>query len=87
MLDPEFDDHKEDIQSSLNRFEKMLNEDENSFFDLDTLEQIAEHYFIQGKFDEGLKACNIGLEHFPYTLELITLKAQILGEMQQAEAG
>ena len=41
MLDPEFDDNKEDIQSSVRRFEKMLNQEENSFFDLDTLEQIC----------------------------------------------
>jgi len=54
-------------------------------FDLDTLEQIAEHYFIQAKFDEALKACDLGLLHFPYTLELISLKAQILGELSQPE--
>ena len=57
MLDPEFDDHKEDIQSSLERFEKMIHQQEDSFFDLDTLEHIAEYYFIQAKFDEALKAC------------------------------
>ncbi len=85
MLDPEFDDHKEDIQSSLERFEKMIHQQEDSFFDLDTLEHIAEYYFIQAKFDEALKACDLGLLHFPYTLELISLKAQILGELSQPE--
>ena len=85
MLDPEYDDNREDIQSSLKRFEKMLAQEENSFFDLDTLEQIADHYFIQSQFDEGLKACDLGLLHFPYTLELIILKAQILGELTRTE--
>ncbi len=65
MLDPEYDDNREDIQSSLKRFEKMLAQEENSFFDLDTLEQIADHYFIQSRFEEGLKACDLGLLHFP----------------------
>ena len=80
MLDPEFDENREDINSSVQRFEKMLNNQEDSFFDIDTLEQIADHYFMQSKFDEALQACDLGLTHFPYTLELIILKAQVLGE-------
>ena len=43
MLDPEFDENKEDIQSSVQRYENMLNQQENAFFDAETLEQIAEH--------------------------------------------
>ena len=85
MLDPEFDENREDINSSVQRFEKMLNNQEDSFFDIDTLEQIADHYFMQSKFDEALKACDLGLTHFPYTLELIILKAQVLGEIQKPE--
>ena len=87
MLDPNYDENKEDLQSSVQRFEKMIYQHENSFFDVETLEQIAEHYFIHAKFDEALKACDLGLTHFPYTLELISLKAQILGDMQKPEEG
>ena len=85
MLDPEFDENKEDIQSSVQRYEKMINQQENAFFDAETLEQIAEHYFVQSRFDQALEAVDLGLSHYSYSLELITLKAQILGEMQKPE--
>lgn len=85
MLDPEFDENKEDIQSSVQRYENMLNQQENAFFDAETLEQIAEHYFVQSRFDQALEAVDLGLSHYSYSLELITLKAQILGEMQKPE--
>jgi hypothetical protein len=60
MLDPEFDENKEDIQSSVQRYENMLNQQENAFFDAETLEQIAEHYFVQSRFDQALEAVNLG---------------------------
>lgn len=87
MLDPEYNEDREDIASTLLRFEKMINQEEDSFFDIETLEKIADHYFTFAQYEQALKACDLGLNHFPYTLELIILKSQILGELQKPEEG
>ena len=63
----------------------MLKTDEKEFFDLDAYEQVAEHYLDRGDFEKAIKACDMGLENYPYALELMLSKAQLLANRTQFE--
>ena len=52
-MEQDFEDRHEDVLQSVKRFESMLKRAESSFFDLDTFEQIVEHYMEEGKFEEA----------------------------------
>ncbi len=73
------------MKETLRRFERMLKTDIKEFFDLDTYEQVAEHYLDQGDWEKAIKACDLGLENYPYSLELILSKAQLLANRNQFE--
>jgi tetratricopeptide (TPR) repeat protein len=86
-MEQDFEDRHEDVLQSVKRFESMLKRAESSFFDLDTFEQIVEHYMEEGKFEEASQACEIALEQYPYSVELMLCKAELsssLGEYDEA---
>ena len=74
MFDSEYDPNSANFQDSIDRFEKYLQLQEDSYFDIETLEQLAEHYLTEGKLEECMKACEMGLKQQPYHLELILFK-------------
>jgi tetratricopeptide (TPR) repeat protein len=79
----EFDEKKPDRKESVQRFERMLKSDEQPFFDLDTYELIVEHYIEIANWKLALKACKMGLDSYPYSLELMLDKAHILAHNQR----
>src|SRR5919202_5990394 len=82
-MEQEFEEREGDIKESIRRFEQMLDQQESQFFDLDVYEQMVEHYLNHGDLDKAFKAAESGLENFPYALELMLDKAQILANFQR----
>jgi tetratricopeptide (TPR) repeat protein len=77
----EFEDegmNDKEFEESLRRFENMINNGENSFFDADELEEIIEYYMQWLNHDIARKAIDYGVAHFPYSTVLKIKKAQYL---------
>jgi hypothetical protein len=79
----EFDEKQPNRRESVQRFERMLKNHEHPFFDLETYEQIVEHYIENGKWNRALQACELGLENYPYSVDLLLDKAHLLGQKQR----
>ena len=77
-MEQDFEDRREETLHSVKRFESMLKRMESTFFDLDTYEQIVEHYMDEGKIIDAMQACELALEQYPYSLELMLCKAELL---------
>lgn len=65
------------------RFEAALRKKKSEFFDLEAFEVIIEHYLSAGKNQKALKAVEFATEQYPFSSELVTLKAQIFSNMQR----
>ena len=76
-----FDDA--DVKASVERFEEMLKSKETIFFDEETYEQLSEYYLLKSKWDMAMKACRIGLQQYPYSLELLLDKVQLHANYEQ----
>ena len=76
-----FDDA--DVKASVERFEEMLKSKETVFFDEETYEQLSEYYLLKSKWDMAMKACRIGLQQYPYSLELLLDKVQLHANYEQ----
>ena len=81
----EFDEKQPDRRENVLRFERMLKNQERSFLDLDVYEQVVEHYIDAGNWDRALEACNLGLDNFPYSLELLLDKGHLLAQNSKFE--
>lgn len=70
------DDHTESIK----RFEQMVQNDYCEYLEVHTYCHIIQYYHQYGQFEKALKACNIGLEQHPFSLELKLLLTNSLLE-------
>lgn len=57
---------------SVEKFEKMLENEADLFFDIDVFEEIGEYYFENSDFEKAIILCNYALSLFPGN-ELMTL--------------
>src|SRR4028119_2464174 len=78
----EFKD-KEEGQEAIRKFEEMLKHGEAIFLDLETYECIIGQYMEEGKYEKALTACQIALDQYPYSTELMLDIAQVLVNTQQ----
>ncbi|MES2795706.1 MAG: tetratricopeptide repeat protein, partial [Bacteroidota bacterium] len=78
MLSNDFGRNQDEVNLNILRFEKMLENNQNEYFDLVNYEQIIEFYLEENKVSKALEACNLALESFPFSLEVTLHKAQIL---------
>ena len=67
-----------DGNQSVERFERMLQNDEFYFFDVDEFEDLIDHYIEAGNPKNALKAVEMGCEQHPSSFSLLLYKAQIL---------
>jgi tetratricopeptide (TPR) repeat protein len=78
MFSNDFRSEHDEVKNNIIRFEKMLQNNDNEYFDLTILEQIIEFYLEENKIDKAFSACNLALETYPFSLEISLHKAQIL---------
>lgn len=80
---PKHSRKREEEEELVKRFEAALRKKKSDFFDLEAFEVIIEHYLSNAKNQKALKAVELAMEQYPFSSELITLKAQIFSNMQR----
>ena len=66
-----------DVKFSVNRFEKMINENSLLFFDSFEFENIINYYLENGKTEYARKAIELSLSQHPTSSNLILLKIEL----------
>ena len=74
---------REEGNELIKRFEDHLRKKKTEFYDLVAYEQIIDHYMMRGKHNKALKAVNQAISQYPFSTELITVKAQILSNLEE----
>ncbi|HWZ21258.1 MAG TPA: hypothetical protein VNW06_01320, partial [Cytophagaceae bacterium] len=70
--------HNQEGKEAVRRFEEMLKNGENLFFDLNVFEEIIDHYIEAGKFKKASGVCDMAMAQYPYSTELLIQKAHLL---------
>ena len=76
---------REEEEELIKRFESVLRKKTSDFFDVDAFEIIIEHYIALNKNAKALKAVEMAMEQYPFSSELVTLKAQIFSNLERFE--
>ncbi len=69
----------------ITKFETSLNEGKTVFFDLDDYQTIVDHYLTKGKNNKALQVCDQGIVLYPYSIDLMLDKAQVLSNLERFE--
>lgn len=81
-----FDDENEDLGfSPVNKYEQMIADQSNAYFDVEEMEEIIEFYIEQEEQDKALAACEFGLLQHPNESGLLILKSEIHLEKDQSK--
>src|SRR5687768_18008507 len=82
-MSKEYRKREEEGNELIRRFEDYLRKKKSEFFDLDAYEQIIDYYMFRSKHNKALQAVNLAISQYPFSTELITLKAQILSNLEE----
>jgi hypothetical protein len=74
---------REEEEELIRSFEENLKKKTSSFFDLEAYETIIYYYIDRSKHKKALIAVSLAMDQYPYSTELISVKAQILSNLQQ----
>ncbi len=81
-----FDDENEDLGfSPVNKYEQMIADQSNAYFDVEEMEEIIEFYIEQEELEKALGACEFGLSQHPNEAGLLILKSEIHLEKDQSK--
>ena len=67
----------------IKRFELAVKNKTYTFFDLEEFEEIISYYLQHQKYKKALKACDVALNQYPYSSELLISKAQVLSNLEE----
>jgi tetratricopeptide (TPR) repeat protein len=84
-MSEELTDKGENYNEAVARFEQMIDEKGNFFFDFNAIEFIIHHYIDSGNTAKALLACNHALALYPFSATINLEKAKILAGKGQAE--
>ena len=74
---------KDELNSIVKTFEKQLKNHELEFYQIEQLEEIIGHYTELGKNKMALTACDIAIDQYPYSTNLMIEKSQILLNLEK----
>ena len=74
---------REEEEELIKRFEDNHKKNLNSFFDIDAYETIIDYYLEKSKFKKALLAVNHAMELFPFSTDFLTIKAQVLSNLEE----
>jgi tetratricopeptide (TPR) repeat protein len=81
-----FDDENEDLGfSPINKYEQMIADQSNAYFDVEEMEEIIEYYIEQESLEKALEASEFGLAQHPNEASLLILKSEIHLEKDQSK--
>jgi tetratricopeptide (TPR) repeat protein len=78
-----FDPGNFEFKKLVERFEQMLNQGEEYFFDVEDFEQISDYYLQYGKEKQALRALNIAIGQHPFSAELLIRRAGVFLDVQK----
>ena len=80
------DEHRE-VMSKVTRFESMIANHENYYFDCEEFQDIIEYYILKSDFDQAKNVVEYSLNLHPTSIDLKILKTQVLiGFLKYKEA-
>jgi len=62
----------------IKRFEEFLTDGTKSFFDTDEFETLIDYYLTANQYPKAVQAVELALEQYPFSIDLIIRKAQLL---------
>ncbi|MFM7430695.1 MAG: tetratricopeptide repeat protein, partial [Flammeovirgaceae bacterium] len=74
---------REEEEELIKRYEENLRATSPAYFDIDEYEIIIDYYMEKLKFKKALTAVNQAIDQFPFSTGLISIKAQVLSNLQQ----
>jgi tetratricopeptide (TPR) repeat protein len=74
---------REEEEELVKRFEESLKKNSVDFFALEQYETIIDHYLDRTKYKKALSAVEAAIEQYPFSTELMPLKAQILSNLER----
>src|SRR5690606_10275945 len=74
---------REEENELIRRFEDLLRRKKPGLFDLESYEQIIDYYLFRSKYNKALQAVNQAISQYPFSTELLTVKAQILSNLEE----
>src|SRR3972149_2334088 len=67
------------------RFEDMLNNGNQSFFDVEEFEDIIDYYFEKNDSNKSLQAIDFAINQYPFSTVFFLRKAQIYAAINQSQ--
>ena len=71
--------------SNVDRYEKMLRNKTQDFFDTETIESIAEYYIVKDQLKKALDVVHYGETLYPYHTGFKFKKAEVFLELEKFE--
>ncbi len=81
----EEDEEALDLTPIVNRFERMLQENAEFFFDVQEFEALSDYYFDSGKLNKALRVVEIAENQHPYCASFLVKKAQYFTASDQLD--
>ncbi len=79
----EFRKREEEEEELIKRYEESIRKNTSDFYDIDCYEIIIDHYMARSKFKKALQAVNSAINQFPFSTDLLSVKAQVLSHLKQ----
>ena len=73
---------REEEEELVRKFEEILKRKSTAFFDLEAYETIIYYYLDRAKHKKALQAVQMAIAQYPYSTELVAVKAQVLSNLQ-----
>ncbi len=76
---------RQEEEELIKRYEENLKHNHGEFFDIDSYETIIGYYLEKSKFKRALTAVDQAIDQYPFSTELLTVKAQIFTNLERYE--
>ncbi len=84
MFEDDFlDDELHAMDDLLRRYEEVKNGEAAHIMQEEEFERVIEHYFQSSNEEQALLACDIAITYYPFSAEILLLKAEILTQSQK----
>ncbi len=74
---------KKEEDELIKRFEEYQKNKANHFFELENFDYIISHYQDNGKYSQALSAVNMAFDQYPFSIELLIVKSQVLSNLEK----
>ncbi|MEQ9591256.1 MAG: hypothetical protein RLN86_01595, partial [Cyclobacteriaceae bacterium] len=73
---------REEEEELIKRFEESLKKNTNEFFEINSYETIIDYYIEKSKHKKALSAVDQAMALYPFSTDLLAVKAQILSNLE-----